>query len=66
MSTNDAIVLQANFAEWRRRADDLGAIDPWLYYCFEQFLKPYALDDEETNSESPKAGMMAALMQYTF
>jgi hypothetical protein len=47
MTTNDAIVLQANFAEWKRRADDLGTIDPWLYFCLEQFLKPYALDDEE-------------------
>lgn len=48
MSSNDAIVLQANFADWKKRADDLGKIDPWLYYCLEQFLKPYALDDEET------------------
>jgi hypothetical protein len=48
MSSNDAIVLQANFADWKKRADDLGKVDPWLYYCLEQFLKPYALDDEET------------------
>lgn len=48
MAVNDAIVLKANFEEWKRRADDLGEIDPWLYYCLEQFLKPYALDDEET------------------
>jgi len=48
MSSNDAIVLQANFADWKSRADDLGNVHPWLYYCLEQFLKPYALDDEET------------------
>jgi hypothetical protein len=48
MATNDAIVLQANFADWKLRAEGLGATDPWLYYCLEQFLKPYALDDEET------------------
>ena len=48
MSKNDAIVLQANFADWKNRAEDLGGIDPWLYYCLEQFLKPFALDDEET------------------
>lgn len=48
MSSNDAIVLQSNFGAWKERADDLGKVDPWLYYCLEQFLKPYALDDEET------------------
>ena len=48
MSRNDAIVLQANFSEWKRLADDLGTTDPWLYYCLEQFLKPYGLDCEET------------------
>ncbi len=48
MAKNDAIVLQANFADWKLRAEDLGSTDPWLYYCLEQFLKPYALDDEET------------------
>lgn len=48
MAANDKIVLNANFAEWRSvRADGLDD-DPWLYYCLEQFLKPYALDDEET------------------
>jgi hypothetical protein len=47
VSANDAIVLAANFNEWKRRAEDLGDVDPWLYYCIEQFLKPYSLDDEE-------------------
>jgi hypothetical protein len=48
MAKNDAIVLQANFTDWKQRAEDFGTNDPWLYYCLEQFLKPYALDDEET------------------
>lgn len=47
MSTNDAIVLKANFDDWRTNAGDLGGIDPWLYYCLEQFLKPYSLDEDE-------------------
>lgn len=48
MSKNDEIVLRANFDDWKNRADGIGNIDPWLYYCLEQFLKPYGLDDEET------------------
>ena len=47
MSANDAIVLKANFEDWRANAGDLGKIDPWLYYCIEQFMKPYSLDDDE-------------------
>jgi hypothetical protein len=47
MSKNDAIVLQANFDEWKQRAVDLKGIQPWLYYGVEQFLKSFALDDEE-------------------
>jgi hypothetical protein len=47
MSANDAIVLKANFEDWKNAAGDLGTIDPWLYYCIEQFLKPYSLDDDE-------------------
>jgi hypothetical protein len=50
MAKNDPIILQANFIDWKQRAEDFGATDPWLYYCPEQFLKPYALDDEETSS----------------
>jgi len=47
MSVNDAIVLKANFEDWKANAGDLGGIDPWLYYCLEQFLKPYSLDEDE-------------------
>lgn len=47
MSKNDAIVLKANFEEWKGGAGDLAGTDPWLYYCLEQFLKPYVLDDDE-------------------
>jgi hypothetical protein len=47
MSANDAIVLKANFEDWKQRMADINGLDPWLYYCVEQFVKPYALDDEE-------------------
>jgi AIPR protein len=47
MSANDAIVLKANFGDWKQRLADISVPDPWLYYCVEQFVKPYALDDEE-------------------
>ncbi len=49
MSKNDAIVLKAHFEDWRaQRAADLQGVDP--YYCVEQFVKPYMLDDEEIES----------------
>lgn len=47
MSSNDVIVLQANFETWKQRASELKGFDPWLYYCVEQFVKPFALTDEE-------------------
>ncbi|MBI1867585.1 MAG: AIPR family protein [Methylocystis sp.] len=47
MSANDAIVLKANFEDWKQRIDDISGVDAWLYYCVEQFVKTYALDDEE-------------------
>lgn len=47
MSANDEIVLKTNFEDWKQRIADIKGIDPWLYYCVEQFVKPYALDDEE-------------------
>ncbi len=47
MSANDAILLKAHFESWTKRADDLPNIGPSLYYCVEQLVKPYALDDEE-------------------
>lgn len=49
MASNDAIVLKANFADWKSRADGLEC-DPWLYYCLEQFLKSYAIDDDDLES----------------
>ena len=47
MSANDVVVLKANFNDWKQRAAGLRGIDPWLYYTVEQFIKPYALDDDE-------------------
>jgi hypothetical protein len=48
MSSNDAIVLKANFIEWKQqRAAGLNGIDPWVYYAISQFVKPYELNDEE-------------------
>ncbi|MET4245424.1 AIPR family protein [Bradyrhizobium sp. RT10b] len=48
MATNEAIVLKTNFDNWRNRADGLDPnIDPWLYYCLEQHLKSYAIDDDD-------------------
>jgi hypothetical protein len=56
MATNDAIVLKANFEDWKQRATDLGNIDPWLYYCVDQFLKPYAVDDDDLESGLKEGG----------
>ncbi len=53
MSQNDAIVLRANFEAWKGkegRGDGLTDCSPWLYYCLEQFVKPYMLDDGEIKS----------------
>jgi hypothetical protein len=48
MAANDAIVLQANFSQWKaERAAGLTDIDLWLYYAVSQFLKAYELNDEE-------------------
>lgn len=60
MSANDEIVLKANFEDWKQRIADVKGVDPWLYYCVEQFVKPYALDDEEA---SPTAVTMAGPTQ---
>ena len=46
MSQNDVIVLNANFSTWQKRTTGI-KVDPWLYYCIEQFAKPYGLSDEE-------------------
>ena len=51
MATNDAIVLRASFEEWNQRVDGLDEhIDAWLYYCLEQYLKQYAIDDEDVEA----------------
>jgi hypothetical protein len=48
MAANDAIVLEAHFQEWRGRADGLPEeVEPWVYYCLEQHLKTYPLDDDD-------------------
>jgi AIPR protein len=48
MAANDEVVLRVNFEAWKEnRLDALEGIDPWLYYCIEQFIKPFTLDDEE-------------------
>jgi hypothetical protein len=47
MSANDVIVLQAAFERWMPRMAGITGIDPWLYYCVEQLLKPYALSDDD-------------------
>jgi hypothetical protein len=47
MSANDVIVLKANFEDWKQRVSNLKGVQPWLYFGVEQFLKPYALDDDE-------------------
>lgn len=48
MSQNDLIVLDSNFNNWlKNRAQGLKKVQPWLYYCVEQFVKPFALSDED-------------------
>lgn len=67
MATNDAIVLKSNFEGWRRRADGLDpAIDPWLYYCLEQHLKSYAIDDEDLEAGITDGGLDGGVDGYYF
>lgn len=49
MSQNDIVALEANFNNWQEdRAIGLASeINPFVYYCVEQFLKPYDVSDEE-------------------
>lgn len=48
MSENDVLALNSNFNNWRNeRAVGLKSIDPFVYYCVEQFMKPFGLSDEE-------------------
>jgi len=47
MSQNDVIAFEAAFENWRNeRAQGLN-VDPYLYFCLEQFLKPFDLSDSE-------------------
>lgn len=48
MSDNDRIHLDSNFQNWKKeRAEGLKVVDSFLYYCMEQFVKPFGLSDEE-------------------
>ncbi len=48
MSQNDLIHLDSNFKNWQSsRGADLDQADPFVYYCAEQFLKPFDLNDDE-------------------
>jgi hypothetical protein len=48
MAGNDAIVLHANYEEWKReRALGLVGLNLWDYYTISQFVKVYELDDDE-------------------
>jgi hypothetical protein len=50
MSSNDIIHLEAHFANWTKERG-LGLPEkPFLYYCVEQFVKPFDLGDEEIES----------------
>ena len=50
MSENDIIHLKSHFKNWkegRGQGLTLEKINPFLYYCVEQFTKPFDLNDEE-------------------
>jgi hypothetical protein len=48
MSANDVLALNANFATWEAsRMPGLSGIDPFEYYCVDQFLKQFAVSDAE-------------------
>lgn len=67
MSTNEAIVLKTNFDNWRNRADGLDpAIDPWLYYCLEQHLKSFAIDDDDIEAGITDGGNDGGIDGYYF
>jgi hypothetical protein len=48
--------LKANFEDWEQRVTDIGDVDPWHYYCIEQFLKPYAVDDDDLDAGITEGG----------
>jgi hypothetical protein len=48
MGANDVLALNANFASWQAdRMPGLTRVDPWEYYCVDQFLKQFAVSDDE-------------------
>jgi hypothetical protein len=51
MSANDLLHLEDNFKKWQdERGEGSGAIegvDPFTYYCIDQFLKPFIVSDED-------------------
>lgn len=48
MGQNDILALEANFTNWvNERAAGLKNIDPFLYYCVENYMKPFDLTDDE-------------------
>jgi len=67
MATNDVIVLKAIFDSWKRRADGLDPdIDAWLYYCLEQHLKSYAIDDDDLEAGITEGGGDGGVDGYYF
>src|ERR1700687_4326730 len=48
MGANDVLALNANFAAWQAsRMPGLTGVDPFEYYCVDQFLKQFAVSDDE-------------------
>ena len=48
MGANDVIALKANFDSWQAdRMPGLTGVDPFEYYCVDQFLKPFDVSDDE-------------------
>ena len=48
MGANDVLALKANFATWQQdRMPGLTGVDPFEYYCVDQFLKQFAVSDDE-------------------
>lgn len=50
MSANDVLALEANFNSWKAARLPAGtslSVDPFEYYCVDQFLKQFPVSDEE-------------------
>ena len=48
MGSNDVLALKANFSTWQsNRMPGLIGVDPFEYYCVDQFLKSFAVSDDE-------------------